>query len=113
MSTQNNKITVMCANILDFVDDPAIAGESAHRYFEKGALVIQNGKVVNLGYEQDILPSIDKSATIIRHDGKLVMPGMIDTHIHLPQTEMVGAYGEQLLSWLTEYAFPTEKKVYL
>lgn len=112
MSTQNNnKITVICANILDFVDDPAIAGESAHRYFEKGALVIQNGKVVNLGYEQDILPSIDKSATIIRHDGKLVMPGMIDTHIHLPQTEMVGAYGEQLLSWLTEYAFPTEKSL--
>ena len=57
MSTHNNnKITVMCANILDFVDDPAIAGENAHRYFEKGALVIQNGKVVNLGYEQDILP---------------------------------------------------------
>ncbi|MDP2566205.1 guanine deaminase [Pseudoalteromonas marina] len=111
MSTQNNnKLTVICANILDFVDDPAIAGDNAHRYFEKGALVIQNGKVVNLGYEQDILPNIDKSATIIRHDGKLVMPGMIDTHIHLPQTEMVGAYGEQLLSWLTEYAFPTEKK---
>jgi cytosine/adenosine deaminase-related metal-dependent hydrolase len=33
---------------------------------------------------------------------------MIDTHIHFPQTEMVGAYGEQLLSWLNTYTFPTE-----
>ena len=33
---------------------------------------------------------------------------MLDTHIHFPQTEMVGAYGEQLLSWLNTYTFPTE-----
>ncbi|MEH6394314.1 guanine deaminase [Pseudoalteromonas sp.] len=110
MSNTNKSLTVICADILDFIDDPAKAGEDAHRFFAKGALVIQHGKVIKLGFEQDILPSLDKTAKIIRHDGKLVMPGMIDTHIHLPQTEMVGAYGEQLLTWLTEYAFPTEKK---
>ncbi|MFU2512229.1 guanine deaminase [Pseudoalteromonas sp. ASV78] len=109
-SKNNNNLTVICADILDFVDDPAIAGENAHRFFAKGALVIQQGKVIKLGFEQDILPTLDNTATIIRHDGKLVMPGMIDTHIHLPQTEMMGAYGEQLLTWLTEYAFATEKK---
>ena len=81
MSTQNNNdLTVVCADILDFVDDPAIAGENAHRFFEKGALVIKHGKVVKLGYEHDILPTIDKLARVIRHDGKLVMPGMIDTN---------------------------------
>ncbi|PWF33724.1 guanine deaminase, partial [Yersinia pestis] len=36
------------------------------------------------------------------------VPGFIDTHIHFPQTEMVGAYGEQLLEWLNTYTFPTE-----
>ncbi len=36
------------------------------------------------------------------------MPGFIDTHIHFPQTEMIGAYGEQLLEWLNTYTFPTE-----
>lgn len=39
---------------------------------------------------------------------QLIIPGMIDTHIHFPQTEMVGAYGEQLLEWLNTYTFPTE-----
>ncbi|MGO2012952.1 guanine deaminase [Pseudoalteromonas sp.] len=111
MSIFNNKDSkVICGDILDFIDDPAISGQSAHRYFEQGALVIENGKVVEVGFEKDILAHLDESVDITRHDGKLIMPGMIDTHIHLPQTEMVGAYGEQLLSWLTEYAFPTEKK---
>lgn len=116
-----NTTRVICGDILDFIDDPAIAGDNAHRYFAKGALVIKQGKVAQLGYEQDIMAALHNEALleqnsaaqnldIIRYDGKLIMPGMIDTHIHLPQTEMIGAYGEQLLTWLTEYAFPTEKK---
>ncbi|MEO9497552.1 MAG: amidohydrolase family protein [Vibrio splendidus] len=109
-NTCNPEKIVICGNIFDFVDDPAIAGDNAHRYFEKGALVIENGKVSQLGYEKDILPSLEKGVEIKRYDDRFITPGMIDTHIHLPQTEMVGAYGEQLLTWLTEYAFPTEKK---
>ena len=31
---------------------------------------------------------------------------MIDTAYPFPQTEMVGAYGEQLLSWLNTTLFP-------
>ena len=29
--------------------------------------------------------------------GRLIVPGFVDTHIHYPQTEMIGAFGEQLL----------------
>src|ERR1700690_3268449 len=38
------------------------------------------------------------------------MPGLIDTHVHYPQTEMIASYGEQLLEWLNQYTFPTERK---
>jgi len=38
----------------------------------------------------------------------LIVPGFIDTHIHFPQAEIIGAYGEQLLEWLENYAFPAE-----
>lgn len=108
--SSNTKVQVVCGDILDFVDDPAIAGERAHRYFANGAMVIVDGKVSQLGYEKDILGGLEESVEVTRYDGRLIIPGMIDTHIHLPQTEMIGAYGEQLLTWLTEYAFPTEKK---
>jgi guanine deaminase len=101
---------VICGDLLDFIEDPAIAGDAAYRYFEKGALVIESGLVTNLGYEKDIVPSLTENHIIKRYDNQLILPGMIDTHIHLPQIEMIGAYGEQLLTWLTEYAFPTEKK---
>lgn len=42
--------------------------------------------------------------------GKLIVPGFVDTHIHYPQSEMVGAYGEQLLEWLNKHTFPTERR---
>ena len=114
-SMDKNKLRVICADILDFIDDPAKIGEQALRYFPKGALVIENGKVKELGYERELMASLalnqpDQAIEVVRYDNRLVIPGMIDTHIHLPQTEMIGAYGEQLLTWLTEYAFPTEKK---
>ncbi len=41
---------------------------------------------------------------------KLIIPGFIDTHVHYPQTEMIASYGEELLTWLNRYTFPTEKK---
>ncbi len=31
------------------------------------------------------------------YQNDLIIPGFIDTHIHYPQTEMIAAYGEQLL----------------
>lgn len=37
------------------------------------------------------------------------MPGLIDSHIHYPQSEMIGMYGKQLLDWLNEYTYPTEE----
>lgn len=37
--------------------------------------------------------------------GKLLLPGFVDAHVHYPQTEMIGAFGEQLLEWLTTYTF--------
>ncbi len=36
--------------------------------------------------------------------------GFVDAHIHYPQTEMIGAFGEQLLEWLTTYTFPVESQ---
>ncbi|MEI8631103.1 guanine deaminase [Vibrio sp. PP-XX7] len=46
---------------------------------------------------------------IIHHSG-LLIPGMIDSHVHYPQMEMIASYGKQLLEWLNEYTFPTEAK---
>lgn len=40
----------------------------------------------------------------------LITPGFIDAHLHLPQFDLIGAHGMDLLQWLTEVTFPSEMK---
>jgi guanine deaminase len=40
----------------------------------------------------------------------LVSPGFVDTHLHLPQFDMIGSHGLPLLQWLEEVTFPAEFK---
>jgi guanine deaminase len=40
----------------------------------------------------------------------LVSPGLIDTHLHLPQFDMIGAHGMPLLEWLMGVTFPSESR---
>lgn len=45
-----------------------------------------------------------------RYPDAIVSAGFIDTHVHYPQTQMVAAYGEQLLDWLNKYTFVAEQQ---
>ncbi|MCP4296724.1 MAG: amidohydrolase family protein, partial [Proteobacteria bacterium] len=47
---------------------------------------------------------------VIDYRGRLILPGFIDSHVHFPQTKIIGSYGEQLIDWLNNYAFPEEVK---
>jgi guanine deaminase len=40
----------------------------------------------------------------------LILPGLIDTHVHLPQLAYAGLGGQPLLQWLNEMTFPTEAR---
>ncbi|MGQ9375343.1 guanine deaminase [Acinetobacter tandoii] len=78
------------------------------RYIEDGVLISEAGKIQWFGAWQDAAAHFPEGVEIQHYPEKLIVPGFIDTHIHFPQTEMVGAYGEQLLEWLNTYTFPTE-----
>ena len=39
-----------------------------------------------------------------------MLPGLIDTHLHFPQTQVIASYGAQLLEWLQKYTFVEEQK---
>jgi len=95
---------------LDFVDDPFYASEAdSVRYLPDGLLLLEDGKVKALGTYESLQESY-AGIPITAYPDRLIMPGFIDTHIHFPQTEMIAAYGEQLLEWLDKYTFPTEGK---
>ncbi len=75
---------------------------------EDGLLVIEQGLVACVGPAADLLPQLEDSIEIEDQRGRFILPGFIDTHIHYAQTDMIASYGEQLLSWLNRYVFPTE-----
>lgn len=99
------------AAILHSLADPAEVGvEASYEYFEDGLLVVEDGKIVAVGPAERLLAELDDEVEIVRYQDSLITPGFIDTHIHFPQTGMVGSYGEQLLDWLNNYTFPCESQ---
>ncbi|OGQ47957.1 MAG: guanine deaminase [Deltaproteobacteria bacterium RIFCSPLOWO2_02_FULL_47_10] len=46
---------------------------------------------------------------IVDRRGSVIIPGLIDCHLHLPQLDQRGRHGVTLLDWLEKYIFPAEK----
>lgn len=93
-----------------FIDDPFEVGDhAALRYEPDGLVIIDDGVITAAG---DYKSSRDKVApeAITHYPDSLILPGFIDTHVHYPQTQMIGAYGAQLIDWLNEYTFVTEQQ---
>lgn len=105
----SNDLKIYRAEILHFLDDPTIVGEAdSYQYFTDGILIVKDGRVEAVGPYHELLPTLPAEAAIDHHRDCLILPGFVDCHVHYPQTEMVAAYGEQLLEWLQNYTFPTE-----
>src|SRR5262245_26111735 len=96
--------------IVDFVGDPALLGDSALRHYPDGLLVVRDGHVAALGPAKTSLRTLPPDALITDYRGKLILPGFVDTHVHYAQTDMIASYGTQLLEWLERYTFPAEAR---
>ena len=96
------------AALLTFHDDPDQFGEHAYTYLEDGIILIEAGKIKAFGPSQSLLPLAD-NCLLHDYSGHLMMPGFIDAHCHYPQIEMIASHGKQLLDWLNDYTFPTER----
>lgn len=81
-----------------------------YRYERDGALVVSDGRIVEMGPAESVIPKYP--GVITRHFAgrRLIMPGLIDAHVHYPQMTVMGMYGEQLLEWLNRYTFPAEER---
>lgn len=85
-------------------DDP-----DAYVHRPDGAVLVRDGRIAAVGDYAD-LRRLAPDAPVDDHAGKLILPGLIDAHIHFPQLQVIGSYGEQLLDWLNAYVFVEEAK---
>ncbi len=109
MSSQNSKQAIR-GRFLDIQSTVTQAADIADqvRYIEDGLLITENGKITWFGTWKEGEKHLPNTLKVEHYPEQLIVPGFIDTHIHFPQTEMIGAFGEQLLEWLNTYTFPTE-----
>ncbi len=96
-------------DIAKVVDKPEDIEENL-RYIEDGLMLVEHGRIKWVGKWEDGKELVPATVRVRHYPGKMIMPGFVDTHIHYPQAEMMGAYGEQLLEWLDNYVFPTEAR---
>lgn len=98
--------------LLTFQDDPALVGAAAsYRYLEDGVVRIEDGRIDAVGPAADLLPTLPAGAAVDHYPDDLVLPGLIDAHLHYPQTRVIASYGAQLLEWLQKYTFVEEQKL--
>jgi len=76
---------------------------------EKGAVLIKDGKIIETGETKNF--SGVQVKTRIPADHKIIMPGLINCHTHLPMSMFRGLADDLPLSvWLNEHVFPAEAK---
>ena len=98
--------------ILRFLSEPeGIDDHAAYAYEADGAILIRDGLVAAIGAGRGGHGRRPTPATPVHdHRPHLLMPGFIDTHIHMPQMQVIASWGAQLLDWLNTYTFPAEAK---
>ena len=108
MSAHPGDVKVLRGRVLSFVDEPQGLDDTAsYRYIEDGAVVIGDGKILMVG---EFNPRAAAHHEVIDHRPNLIVPGLIDPHIHMPQMQVIGSYAANLLEWLNTYTFVEEQK---
>ncbi len=86
-----------------------VMDEQLHQ-FESGAVAVRADKIVAVGPEHEILSAFSASQ-VIDCGEKVLMPGLINAHTHVPMTLLRGLADDLRLDvWLMGYMMPVERE---
>ncbi|WP_283148396.1 guanine deaminase [Silvimonas soli] len=113
MNTQTSQThLIVRGSILHFLQDPGLYPDAeSYRYLDDGYLWLADGYVRTTGAWDalgDIPAPVRNVAEWADHSGQLILPGLVDTHMHYVQAGMIASFGCRLLDWLNDYTFPAE-----
>ncbi|MDR2946766.1 MAG: guanine deaminase [Candidatus Adiutrix sp.] len=99
--------TAIRGAVLTFTADPSYSDpDTSYQYIEDALVVMADGLIESVG---EYRPEAAQDLDVTHYPNALICPGFVDCHIHYPQTQMIGAYGKQLLEWLNTYTFAAEQ----
>ena len=103
-------------NASNFACDLMITGgtiitmDGERRIIENGAIAVDDGKIYAVG-TRDVTTKAMKCRQTIDATGKVIIPGLVNTHTHIPMVLFRGISDDlDLQEWLTKYIFPAEGK---
>ena len=84
--------------------------DAEHRVLSPGAVAIKGPDIVAVGAPADVARTVP-GAQVIDATGRVVMPGLVNTHTHAPMVMYRGLADDlALMDWLQKYIFPAEAK---
>ena len=98
-----------------FMTDFVIKGHICYSETKTEIRIVENGYLVCVAGESKgvyrELPEEYKALPLKDYGNRLIIPGMVDLHIHAPQFGYRGMRMDlELMDWLTQYTFPEEEK---
>jgi guanine deaminase len=100
-------MTIFRGAVLDTPDDP-FAGGSLRADADAG-LLVRDGVIVERSVFSAVQARQPQEEVVDLRPGVL-LPGLVDTHVHYPQLRAIGALGMPLLEWLERTALPEETR---
>ena len=87
-----------------------ITVDSKRRIIRDGAVAIEDGKIIAVGKREELDKDFkEHSEKVIDASRKIVMPGLIDLHVHMAQAMIRGmAQYVRLIPWLKDYVWPLQ-----
>ncbi len=78
--------------------------------YRHGALAVKGDSILAVGPEEEIKAQYD-APQVVDCNGKIVMPGLVNAHTHVPMTLMRGLADDLRLDvWLMGYMWPVERE---
>jgi guanine deaminase len=101
-------VTIYRGTVLDTPESP-FDGAGLRAEADAG-IAVEHGVVVDRGPFAKVRAARPEDDVIDRRGGVL-LPGLVDTHVHFPQVRVIGGLGKPLLDWLDGCALPEEARM--
>lgn len=95
-----------------FCNGPVLTMDGTDRVIPCGWLHVREGKVAGYGEYDPVACPVPQGARRVELAGRLLMPGLVNTHTHAAMTIFRGLADDlPLMDWLNHYIFPVEKNL--
>ncbi len=88
--------------------------DAQRRVYDNGAVLIDDDRILNVGPSENLLSTVQSGPDVqlLDFQGRWVLPGLINTHVHLSQQLARGLADDvDLLTWLHDRIWPYESNM--